>query len=300
MVNIKHLLLATRPSFLLITILGCFIGILLPQYDNSSWVLNALSIAVALAAHAGANLINDYYDHVNGSDAINEDRISPFTGGSRFIQDKIVSPSLIIQTAVFLIVLATALGIYICSITTPLMIPIGVLGVLIAWAYSAPPLQLMSRGLYGELAIAVAWSLIIIGFSLLETSRVTLAATLIGLSFGLMVSNILLVNQVPDIKADISVHKYTLATKYPANTLRNWYTGFYGAAYLLQLFAVILTTFPGASLITVVLIPLFASCSSSFISACTSKTKLKELIIQNLIGVHLYAALLCLSLILTN
>jgi 1,4-dihydroxy-2-naphthoate octaprenyltransferase len=33
------------------------------------------------------NVVNDYYDHLNGTDAANVERIFPFTGGSRFIQN---------------------------------------------------------------------------------------------------------------------------------------------------------------------------------------------------------------------
>ena len=32
---------------------------------------------------AGANVLNDYFDHRSGNDAINTDFVRPFTGGSR-------------------------------------------------------------------------------------------------------------------------------------------------------------------------------------------------------------------------
>ena len=93
--KLKTLFLATRPSFLLITFLGCLIGLLLPQSLQISWYIKVLAIAVAVTSHAAANLMNDYFDHVNGSDAINTDRVSPFTGGSRFIQNQTLSPQTI-------------------------------------------------------------------------------------------------------------------------------------------------------------------------------------------------------------
>lgn len=103
MKNLKILFQATRPSFLLITILGCLIGISLTESTHASWQLQTLSILVAVAAHAAANLINDYFDHINGSDAVNTDRISPFTGGSRFIQNRHLSPQTIVYFAIILL-----------------------------------------------------------------------------------------------------------------------------------------------------------------------------------------------------
>jgi 1,4-dihydroxy-2-naphthoate octaprenyltransferase len=67
---------------------------------------------VAVTAHAGANLFNDYFDHINGGDAINTKRISPFTGGSRFIQNETLSPNTIYRLALALILFSVIAGIY--------------------------------------------------------------------------------------------------------------------------------------------------------------------------------------------
>lgn len=59
-------------------------------------VLAAFTLLGALLIHAGVNVLNDYYDALNGTDAINQQRIYPFTGGSRFIQNGVLGPE---QTA---------------------------------------------------------------------------------------------------------------------------------------------------------------------------------------------------------
>jgi 1,4-dihydroxy-2-naphthoate octaprenyltransferase len=48
---------------------------------------------LALLTHAAVNVINDVADHHNGTDAANTARLFPFTGGSRFIQNGVLSVS---------------------------------------------------------------------------------------------------------------------------------------------------------------------------------------------------------------
>ena len=84
---------ATRPGFLSVTFVGCLLGIAsaLDSGVRLDSVTAAVTLLFALVAHAGANVLNDYYDALNGSDADNGDRIYPFTGGSRFIQNGVLT-----------------------------------------------------------------------------------------------------------------------------------------------------------------------------------------------------------------
>ncbi|MDP1635484.1 MAG: prenyltransferase, partial [Gallionellaceae bacterium] len=80
---------ATRPPFLSVTFAACLIGLATAAADGT--VLRPLAafftVFFALVAHAGINVLNDYYDALNGTDAANTERLFPFTGGSRFIQN---------------------------------------------------------------------------------------------------------------------------------------------------------------------------------------------------------------------
>ncbi len=91
---IGTLLLATRPAFLSITLVAVLVGLATPvsQGIPIHAGLALASLAVALLAHAGANVLNDYHDHLNGCDAANTERVAPYTGGSRFIQDGRLTP----------------------------------------------------------------------------------------------------------------------------------------------------------------------------------------------------------------
>ena len=87
--HVSTLVGATRPAFLSVTLVGILLGLSSAYADGHfrSIVLAALTLLFALVAHAGANVVNDYYDALSGCDAANTERIFPFTGGSRFIQD---------------------------------------------------------------------------------------------------------------------------------------------------------------------------------------------------------------------
>jgi len=200
--------LATRPAFLTITLVGVLLGLAIAWHSGSAFAaLTALvTVLLALLAHAGVNVLNDYYDDLNGADAANTDRLFPFTGGSRFIQNGVLTArqTLLLGMALFLAVMLG--GQWLLGHTAPGLLWIGLAGLFIGWAYSAPPLQLNSRGL-GELCVATGFLLIVVGADFVQ--RGTFAATpwLIGLPYALLVTNILYINQFPDRSADLAVGK---------------------------------------------------------------------------------------------
>jgi 1,4-dihydroxy-2-naphthoate polyprenyltransferase len=80
---------ATRPGFLVVTLIAALLGIASAQACGAGWhpLDAAATVVLALLAHAAINLHNDWGDALIGSDALNTDRIGPFTGGSRVVQD---------------------------------------------------------------------------------------------------------------------------------------------------------------------------------------------------------------------
>src|SRR4030067_2225048 len=84
---------ATRPAFLSVTFTAALLGLATAFADGISPLpLTAmLTVSFALIAHAGINVLNDYYDAQHGTDTINTERQFPFTGGSRFIQNGVLS-----------------------------------------------------------------------------------------------------------------------------------------------------------------------------------------------------------------
>lgn len=208
---LRVLMRMTRPGFLAITAVACLLGTAVAAAcghgPNTATALTTLLLACL--AHAAGNVLNDYHDALNGADAANTDAIPPFTGGARLIQQGIVSARQTRDLFRLLLLLLVAFGLLLAVKTTGWIIVLGLAGVLLLWAYSAPPLVLMGRGL-GELVIAVVWSLVVIGADTVQRGAPFVVPAVTSVSFGLLAANILLVNGFPDAAADASVGKRTL------------------------------------------------------------------------------------------
>ena len=196
-------LLATRPAFLTITLAGCLLGLATSVSDGAGfdWGRALATLLLALLAHAGINVLNDYFDHLNGTDACNTQRIYPYTGGSRFIQNGVLSPRQVLIFAIVLFALTIAGGLWLISIVGSGLFWIGLAGLAIGWAYSAPPLKLNSRGV-GEFCVAMGILLIVPGADYVQRGAFAPLPWLAGAPYGLLAANILYINQFPDRVAD--------------------------------------------------------------------------------------------------
>ena len=223
---------ATRPAFLAVTLVGCLIGLAAAHADGVP--LDAfravMTVLFALLAHAGANVLNDYHDARNGTDAANIERVFPFTGGSRFIQNGVLT---IRATAVFgyvLLGLVVPAGLWLAAGSGPGLIGIGLAGLGLGWAYSAPPLNLVSRGL-GEFAVATCWLLVVIGADYAQRGAFAWTPFVAGFSFALLVANLLYINQFPDRSADAAAGKSTVVVRLGADTAKWGYFAIALVAY---------------------------------------------------------------------
>jgi len=196
-------LLATRPAFLSITLAGCLLGFATALAEGVPFdrARAAVTLLLAVLAHAGINVLNDYCDHLNGSDARNTQRIYPYTGGSRFIQNGVLTPRQTLGFAVALFAATLAGGLWLLGAAGVGLFWIGLAGLAIGWAYSAPPLRLNSRGV-GELSVAAGFLLVVAGADTVQRSAFAPLPWIAGLPYALLVASLLYINQFPDRAAD--------------------------------------------------------------------------------------------------
>ncbi len=204
----------TRPAFLTITLTASLLGIASAIAGGRGLDMPAAVATVLLAclAHAGANVLNDYHDSRNGADAANDGGLHPFTGGARLIQQGVVSEAETARWARALLLLLVPGGVMLAARAGSGLLWIGAAGLFIAWAYSAPPFKLMSRGL-GELAVAAAWWGVVVSADYVQRHQFFITPISLGFSLALLVACILLINGVPDARADRAVGKHTLAVR---------------------------------------------------------------------------------------
>ena len=207
---------ATRPPFLTATLIACLLGLATTAHDgiDINFPSAFVTLLLALLVHAAVNVLNDYYDALNGTDAANTQRLFPFTGGSRFIQNGVLTPA---QTARFgyaLLASAVLGGLWLTWQAGIGLFLIGGAGLLVGWAYSATPLQLNSRGM-GELCVLAGFLGVVVGADYVQRHAFVAQPWLIGLPYALLVMNLLYINQFPDRVADAAAGKRHWVVRLP-------------------------------------------------------------------------------------
>jgi 1,4-dihydroxy-2-naphthoate octaprenyltransferase len=204
----------TRPAFLWLTVVACVLGTATAAACGCGLDLPLALGATALAvlAHAAGNVLNDLHDARNGADAANQRGIFPFTGGSRLIQTGMVTERQTAELASALVLFLVPAGLLLAVKAGGDVLLLGLAGLALAWAYSAPPLRLMSRGL-GELTVALVWFLVVVGADYVQRRHFFPIPAWVALGFALLVAALLLINGFPDAEADAQVGKRTLVVR---------------------------------------------------------------------------------------
>lgn len=204
----------SRPGFLWVTVAGVALGLAMAAACGCGFdpLRATVTVALAVLAHAAANAWNDHHDALNGADDVNPAPLSPFTGGSRVIQNGAASAADARRLALGLAGLVVLGGLWLALTAGGGLIAIGLAGLVLGWAYSAPPLRLMARGA-GEPTVALAWWLVVIGAHHSQRTQWQVVPMVSAIPFALLVAGILLVNGLPDAPWDARVGKRTLAVR---------------------------------------------------------------------------------------
>ncbi|MFB3880761.1 MAG: 1,4-dihydroxy-2-naphthoate octaprenyltransferase [Armatimonadota bacterium] len=177
------------------------------ESGHINWLHALLALLALTCLHAAANLANDYYDHVSGNDEANVSFATPFTGGSRFIQQGLARPREILAASLISIAAGGLMGAYLVWATGWPVLALGAVGAVTGFCYSAPPLKLGYRGL-GELFIMLDFGVLpVLGAYYVQAQAFTLPALIASLPVGFLMTNVLWINQFQDSEADAAVGK---------------------------------------------------------------------------------------------
>lgn len=184
------------------------------QHAHVAWSLAAAAFVAIFLVEVGKNAVNDLYDFRSGADtAVTDDERSPFSGGKRVLVDHLLTESDLTVIAWIAFGLAATIGLQLATVTRPSLFLIGGAAAAISVLYAMPPVQLSYRGL-GELAVfAVYGPGIVFGAALLLNARITAEVAIVAVTLGLLIANVLLINEVPDERADRVAGKKTLVVR---------------------------------------------------------------------------------------
>ena len=252
--NLKRAFHATRPKFFPASALPVIVGTAWGTMASGTFSLYVflLALVATVCVHAASNVLNDVGDESIGTDARNEARIYPYTGGSRFIQTGILSQANMARLGISLLVVAAVAGLLLFLQRGPTVITFGIIGILLGVLYSLGPVKLSTLGL-GETAVAIAFGILpVTGAAWLQGAPINAQLIVFSVPVSLWVAAILLINEVPDIEADGATGKNTLPVRLGLGATANLY-------FLLHVAAVVAIgwlTYVGALPLLAPLVPL--------------------------------------------
>ncbi len=249
---------ATRPQFFTVIILPILLGTVIAWHSQGIFLpfYFSLSLLAGILTHAGINVLNDYFDHLNKTDELNRTPLTPFAGGSRMIQNKILSVEETYRYGLLLLITAVIIGLFLVWMRGSQLLWIGLIGVLSGYFYSAPPLSFQSRGL-GELLVGLNFGILaVLGAYYVQAQTLSIAVIIAALPLTLLVAAILYINQFPDYAADKQAGKNTLIVRLGKVRARPIYSVLIGLSFITIILGVIHNSLPLFSLSSLLLFPL--------------------------------------------
>ena len=208
-------ILAARPrtlgAALIPVVAGCALAISISAFDP---LVSALVLASAVLIQIATNFFNDAIDHVKGADTAG--RLGP----TRVTSAGLLPARRVITGAFLTLALAALFALPLVLRGGGIILLVGLLSLLFAYAYTGGPFPLAYLGL-GEIFVILFFGLIAVaGTFYLNTLAFSVAAILAGLQIGLHSSVLLAVNNLRDLETDRAANKKTLAARFGLNFAR--------------------------------------------------------------------------------
>lgn len=206
---LKHWLLAARPKTLPAAACPVVAGSFLAYADGGfAWVPAMLALAFALLVQVGTNFANDYFDFKKGADT--EARKGP----ARAVASGWIEPPAMLRATICVLSVAFLCGLGLIPFGGWKLLGVGVFSIICAIAYTGGPYPLAYKGL-GDVFVIIFFGFIAVAFTYyVQVGAFSLEAWCVGLALGLLINNLLVVNNVRDIDEDRLSQKMTLPARF--------------------------------------------------------------------------------------
>ncbi len=251
---VKTWVLETRPQFLLLVPVCVFTGVAVSLYER--YPFNALYFILAfigaLFAHISVNVLNDYFDYKSGIDL--KTQRTPFSGGSGILPAALLEPWKVCLLGMGSLAIAVIIGIYFVVLYTWAVLPLGLLGVALILLYT--PYLTKVPGLTELIGPGLGFGLMVLGIYFTQTGDYSLASVAVTLVAGLLIANLLLLNEFPDVEADRSAGRKHIPIILGRGKAAKVYCSIVLLAYAVIIGAVIAKVLPLLALFGLATLPL--------------------------------------------
>jgi 1,4-dihydroxy-2-naphthoate octaprenyltransferase len=205
-VKLKLLFLETRPQFLLLSVVLAFLGTTIAWYDGFFNLGYALLAGFGLLlTHISVNTLNDYFDYRSGVDLAT--KRTPFSGGSGILPAKLLTPKQVFWLGMSSFLSAVGIGVFFILVTGWLLLPLLLVAAICVLFYTPVILRMPWPEWAAGLGLGV---LPILGLYFVQTAQYTWHAAIAAIPSGILVHNLLLLNEFPDTEADSGAGRRTL------------------------------------------------------------------------------------------
>lgn len=256
--RLKIWLQAARAPFLTATFIPVILGTGVAWYQTNAFRLSYFLLALAGVSflHTGTNLMNDYFDHRSGNDVVNKN-YTKFNGGSRVIQDGLITPRGVLLFALSCFIAGSLLGLWLnYQMKTNVILFLGIIGVFCGFFYTAAPVKIGYTGL-GELIVGLCFGpLVVLGAHYVQSGMLSWVAFWASIPVGILIGLVLYINEFPDYEADKSVEKRTLVVRLGKSAAIKVYQALLLSTYCFVVIGVIGKILPVFTLVMLVTLPL--------------------------------------------
>lgn len=291
--NARTYFMETRPNFLLLSVVLGFLGASIAWYYGAFSFGYAIIATVGLVlAHAAVNVLNDYFDYRSGIDLRTER--TPFSGGSGILRAELLTPRQVFLLGIGTLVLATAIGIYFVLISGLALLPLLLVAALCVVLYT--PFILKTPWPEWSAGLGLG-TLPVLGAFFVQAGEYTFPVVMAAIPSGILVHNLLLLNEFPDVEADRTGNRKTLPITLGGKRAGLIYSALTLAMYGWVVGCVIAGLMPVYTLISLATLPMAVKAIQGALNS-DNKAKLIPGMAQNVLVVLLTQVLIGLGYIL--
>lgn len=167
-----------------------------------------ICLGFALLVQIGTNFANDYFDFVKGADT------AARVGPRRAVAAGLISPQTMLLATAMVLLAAFFVGLLLVREGGWILLPIGVVSIVCAIAYTGGPFPLGYNGL-GDLFVFIFFGLVAVETTFfVQAGYISPDVTSCAAAVGLLAANILVANNYRDMETDAVAGKKTLVVRF--------------------------------------------------------------------------------------